>query len=71
MECPSWLCRKARTSSSTRRHFEAGGAGLALRGVEVTTESIRASAMRLLHDSRYRRHAERYAPRDLRNAECR
>ena len=41
--------------------LEAGGAGLALRGAEVTIDSVRASAMRLLQESRYRRQAERYA----------
>jgi UDP:flavonoid glycosyltransferase YjiC (YdhE family) len=41
--------------------LEAGGAGLALRGAEVTIDSVSASAMRLLQESGYRRQAERYA----------
>jgi UDP:flavonoid glycosyltransferase YjiC (YdhE family) len=41
--------------------LEAGGAGLALRGDEVTIDSVRASAMRLLQEFPYRRQAERYA----------
>jgi UDP:flavonoid glycosyltransferase YjiC (YdhE family) len=41
--------------------LEAGGAGLALRGGEVTIDSVRASAMRLLQESPFRRQAERYA----------
>ena len=41
--------------------LEDGGAGLALRGAEVTIDSVRASVTRLLQESRYRRQAERYA----------
>ena len=41
--------------------LEASGAGLALRSAEVTIDSVRAAAMRLLQEPSYRRQAERYA----------